>query len=133
MPIDLQPAADQLAALVRNVRDEQLAGDREVHGTGDGTLGVGGGHRGRPHRQSVEEVAGPVDRVEVPLDAAGTGVVGALLADDGVVGAGGEQAVDDHALGGAVVAGHDVGERRLRRRPDRAAQVAAFGIGAPVW
>ena len=52
------------------------------------------------------------------------GAVGALLADDRVVGARGAQAGDDRRLGGAVVVGDEVGRRRLRRRRHRRAASA---------
>ena len=76
-----------------------LAEHRDVHDAGEQPVAVARGDRDGVAGQAVEEVRRAVDRVDEPVDAARAGVVGALLADDAVVGAGGEDAVDDERLG----------------------------------
>ena len=88
----------------RGVGGEQLAERRRVDGADEHPVGVGGGDRRRPQRQVVDEVGRAVDRVDVPRDARRAGAVGALLADDGVVGPGRGEAGDDRRLGGPVEA-----------------------------
>ena len=66
---------------------ERLAEGGHVHDAGEEAVAVLGGDRHGVAGQAVEEVRGAVDGVDQPLDAARAGTVGALLADDGVVGA----------------------------------------------
>ncbi len=98
---------------------EQLAEHRRVHGADEDPVGIGGGDRRRPVVEAVDEVGRAVDRVDVPRDARRPGVGGALLADDGVVRAGGRDPGDDRRLGGAVVGRDEIGGRGLRRGLER--------------
>ena len=115
---------------------EQLADGRHVDSADERSVGVGRGHRRRPRGHVVDEVRRAVDRIDEPRDARRSRPVGALLADDCVVGTGGADrrprrwrsaarsrsvtrsvAVDFVAVPSA--------ELSSRRRPDRARSPAS--------
>ncbi len=110
-------------------RREHLAEHRRVHRAGDRTLRIDGGHRRAPHRQVVHEVDGAVDRVEVPVDPGGARDVGALLADDPVVGPQPPQLTDDQGLGRTIELGDRIGDRRLGVVQGRLAHAEAAASG----
>src|SRR3546814_6996209 len=74
---------------------------------------VGQGKGRAPPVHAPEEVVGAVDRVDHPGPSRGTGMVGALLPHDRVIGAFRAQDLDDQRLGGMVGGGDDVCDVRL--------------------
>ena len=64
----------------------------------------------RVHRQAVDEVRGPIQRVDDPEVVAVLGAVRAarLLGQDAVAGVGGEQDLDDGLLGGLIDFSHEI-------------------------
>ena len=72
-----------------------------------------GRDRHHPRRDPVEVVGGAVEGVDHPAHAAGAGPGRPLLGQDGVVGAGGEDAGHDERLRGPVGVAHHVVDRRL--------------------
>ena len=89
-------------------------------------------------RVAVEVVGGPVDRVDHPAQAARALDVGALLAEDRVVGAGREDPVDDQPLAGAVDLGDacrspttSSARRRAAAAGPRAAGASASAASSP--
>ena len=65
------------------------------------------GDRYREHREAVHEVGGAVQRVDDP-DGVAAAAGAALLGEEGVVGVGRADVLDDRALGGAVDLGDEV-------------------------
>jgi hypothetical protein len=115
-------ARDRLAVAERAAapdRREHLAvqrvGDDPDDDLRDAGAGVGalGGDRDREAGMAVDVVGGAVDGVDDPPHPGCAGPGGALLAQHPVVGAGGEDAVDDGALREPVHVGDQVGGRGL--------------------
>ena len=111
---------------------EELVGDDVVHDAATDRAVDLGGDRHVEAGEAVEVVGGAVERIDDPADAAGAAAVGALLAEDPVVGAGAESSRLDQRLGGPVHLGDHVGAGGLGadlgpRRPSR----RAAGPGRP--
>ena len=61
----------------------------------------------------MNEVGGPIQRIDTP-DVLGVGVLAAaFLGEDAVLGEGLVEGVDDHALGCQIGRGHQIARRRL--------------------
>ena len=109
---------------------ERLSERGRRDGGHERALAVGGGDRHGVAGEAVEEVGRAVDRVDEPRDAARAGVVGALLADDGVVGPLPPQRPDDQRLRRVVELGDHVRAAALGLDVGDAPRPAAADEGA---